>query len=62
MNERNTNLKNKAHLIFKNFYDKDFVEEDSVLEWYDNAIDTSEVKKKCTVFVNWLKNAEEEEE
>ncbi|CAG8433359.1 1568_t:CDS:2 [Diversispora eburnea] len=62
LNGRNANLKNKAHLIFKDFYDKDFIEEDSVLEWYDHAKDTSEVKKKCSVFITWLKNAEEEEE
>ncbi|CAG8669444.1 9050_t:CDS:2, partial [Acaulospora morrowiae] len=61
LNQRNTNLLNKAPILFKIFYDKDYVDEDAVLEWYNQAKDSSEVKKKCTVFVNWLKNAEEEE-
>ncbi|RIB28018.1 hypothetical protein C2G38_2060507 [Gigaspora rosea] len=59
--QRNTSLLPKAPLLFKAFYDNDYVEEDSVLEWYDQAKDSSDVKKKCEVFVNWLKNAEEEE-
>ncbi|CAG8632188.1 26930_t:CDS:2 [Gigaspora margarita] len=59
--QRNTSLLPKAPLLFKAFYDNDYVEEDSVLEWYDQAKVSSDVKKKCEVFVNWLKNAEEEE-
>ncbi|CAG8721753.1 15646_t:CDS:2, partial [Racocetra fulgida] len=61
MTQRNTSLLPKAPLLFKAFYDKDYVEEDSVMEWYDQAKDSSDVKKKCAVFVDWLKNAEEEE-
>jgi len=62
LNTRNSKLLPKAALLFKAIYDKDYVEEDSVLEWYEQAKDTSEVKKKCAVFIEWLKNAEEEEE
>jgi len=43
------------------FYDCDYVEEDSVLDWYGQANESNEVRKKCEIFVNWLKNAEEEE-
>ncbi|CAG8578526.1 6289_t:CDS:2 [Funneliformis caledonium] len=61
LNTRNAKLLSRAALLFKYFYDKDYVEEDSVLEWYDQAKDTSDVKKRCAVFVEWLKNAEEED-
>jgi hypothetical protein len=61
LNSRNSKLLSKAALLFKAFYDKDYVEEDSVLEWYEQAKDTSDVKKKCAVFIDWLKNAEEED-
>ncbi|CAI2178434.1 6132_t:CDS:2 [Funneliformis geosporum] len=61
LNTRNVKLLSKAALLFKSFYDKDYVEEDSVLEWYNQAKDTSDVKKRCAVFVEWLKNAEEED-
>ncbi|CAG8478157.1 23023_t:CDS:2 [Rhizophagus irregularis] len=62
LNTRNSKLLPKATHIFKAIYDKDYVDEDSVLEWYEQAKDTSEVKKKCAVFIEWLKNAEEEED
>ena len=61
LNTRNNKLLSKAALLFKAFNDKDYVEEDSVLEWYEQAKDTSDVKKKCAVFIEWLKNAEEED-
>ncbi|KAG9300779.1 hypothetical protein G9A89_023577 [Geosiphon pyriformis] len=59
--QRSSNLIIKTPLLFKLFYDKDWIEEDSILEWYDKANDTSDVKKKCAIFVNWLREAEEEE-
>jgi len=62
LNTRNSKLLPKAAHIFKAIYDKDYVDEDSVLEWYEQAKDTSEVKKKCAVFIEWLKNAEEEDD
>ena len=61
LNTRNAKLLSKAALLFKAFYDKDYVEEDSVMEWYSQAKDTSDVKRRCAVFVEWLKNAEEED-
>ena len=51
----------KAPILFKMFYDRDYVEEDSVLDWYRQTNESNEVRKKCEIFVNWLKNAEEEE-
>jgi translation initiation factor 5 len=62
LNTRNSKLLPKAAHLFKAIYDKEYVDEDSVLEWYEQAKDNSEVKKKCAVFIEWLKNAEEEEE
>ncbi|CAG8605035.1 2147_t:CDS:2 [Paraglomus occultum] len=50
-----------AAMLFKMFYDRDYVEEDSVLDWYGQSNESNEVRKKCEIFVNWLKNAEEEE-
>ncbi|CAG8540496.1 4034_t:CDS:2 [Paraglomus brasilianum] len=60
--QHNRRLISKAPILFKMFYDRDYVEEDSVLDWYGQQTNESnEVKKKCEIFVNWLKNAEEEE-
>ncbi|CAG8600242.1 2558_t:CDS:2, partial [Ambispora leptoticha] len=60
--QRNTNLIPKAPLLFKSFYDRDLIEEDSILEWYDQSPkDNNEVRKKCSIFVKWLREAEEEE-
>jgi len=52
----------RTPVIFKDFYDIDLVEEDTILEWYDESPDSSIVKQKCEPFVTWLKTAEEDSE
>jgi len=52
----------RTPVIFKDFYDIDLVEEDNILEWYDESPDSSIVKQKCEPFITWLKTAEEDSE
>ncbi|CAJ0645451.1 8613_t:CDS:2 [Entrophospora sp. SA101] len=61
LNQRNKKWVKQSPMLYKTFYDKDYVDEDSIYKWYESAKDTSDVKKKCKVFVDWLKNAEEED-
>ncbi|KAH7288235.1 hypothetical protein KP509_31G018200 [Ceratopteris richardii] len=52
----------------KAFYDLDLLEEETILAWYDEGAAqkfnsaAGEVKKLTTAFVEWLRNAESEEE
>lgn len=52
--------------IFKGLYDKDFLEEENILEWYD-GLDESDTrllkaKLKLAPFATWLRSAEESSE
>lgn len=40
-------------------YDKDYVTEDVILEWFSKIQKTSAFYDKVTVFINWLQEAEE---
>lgn len=54
------NLMTRAPNVLKGLYDAELVEEDVMLAWYDLPTTDAELKKKCAVFVDWLRSAEEE--
>ena len=54
------NMMARAPVVMKILYDTELVEEDVMLSWYDLPTTDSEMKKKCEVFVEWLRSAEEE--
>lgn len=54
------NMMVRAPIVMKALYDSELVEEDVMLSWYDLATTDAELKKKCVVFVDWLRSAEEE--
>lgn len=54
------NMMARAPIVMKLLYDSELVEEDVMLSWYDLATTDAELKKKCVVFVDWLRSAEEE--
>ena len=54
------NMMVRAPIVMKELYDSELVEEDVILSWYDLATTDAELKKKCVVFVDWLRSAEEE--
>lgn len=49
-------------LVLKMLYDLDIVEEDAVLAWYGKSSGDGQVRKLAKPFVEWLQNAESEEE
>ncbi|CAM6119332.1 unnamed protein product [Calypogeia fissa] len=53
-------------LVLKVLYDEDIVEEDQILEWFDNmdTVDprTAQVKKFAQPFVDWLRDAEADDD
>ncbi|KAI5063582.1 hypothetical protein GOP47_0022129 [Adiantum capillus-veneris] len=49
-------------LVLKMLYDLDIVEEDAVLVWYGKNSANGQVRKLATPFVEWLQNAESEDE
>lgn len=54
------NMMVRAPIVMKALYDAELVEEDVMLSWYDLTTTDAELKKKCVVFVDWLRSAEEE--
>ncbi|KAF9916447.1 hypothetical protein BX616_003721 [Lobosporangium transversale] len=54
------NMMTRAPIMMKGLYDAELVEEDVMLAWYDLSTTDAELKKKCVVFVEWLRSAEEE--
>ncbi|KAF9082422.1 nudix (nucleoside diphosphate linked moiety X)-type motif 2 [Mortierella sp. GBA35] len=54
------NMMTRAPIVMKGLYDIELVEEDVMLNWYDLPTTDSDLKKKCVVFVDWLRSAEEE--
>ncbi|GJJ78989.1 bis(5'-nucleosidyl)-tetraphosphatase [Entomortierella parvispora] len=54
------NMMARAPIVMKGLYDSELVEEDVMLSWYDLPTTDAELKKKCVVFVDWLRSAEEE--
>ncbi|KAF9408224.1 hypothetical protein BGZ94_002390 [Podila epigama] len=54
------NMMARAPIVFKALYDVELVEEDVMLSWYDLTTTDEELKKKCSVFIEWLRSAEEE--
>ncbi|MCO5579911.1 hypothetical protein L7F22_033778 [Adiantum nelumboides] len=57
-----TELCKEIALVLKMLYDLDIVEEDAVLAWYGKSSADGHVRKLAKPFVEWLKNAESEEE
>lgn len=49
-------------LVLKMLYDLDIIQEDVILAWYDDGSGGGQVKKLAKPFVEWLKNAESEDE
>ncbi|KAL3697935.1 hypothetical protein R1sor_012011 [Riccia sorocarpa] len=53
-------------LILKMLYDEDILEEDQILEWYDNGDENNtksiQVRKYAQPFVDWVRDAEADEE
>jgi len=60
---KDENLRKSVPHILKGLYDEDILEEEVLITWHDKRSkgDTSKVKEASTVFVTWLKNADEEE-
>ncbi|KAF9379065.1 nudix (nucleoside diphosphate linked moiety X)-type motif 2 [Podila verticillata] len=54
------NMMARAPVVMKVLYDVELVEEDVMLSWYDLPTTDEELKKKCVVFVDWLRTADEE--
>ncbi|KAG0084700.1 nudix (nucleoside diphosphate linked moiety X)-type motif 2 [Podila epicladia] len=54
------NMMARAPVVMKILYDVELVEEDVMLSWYDLPTTDEELKKKCVVFVDWLRTADEE--
>ncbi|KAI1314833.1 nudix (nucleoside diphosphate linked moiety X)-type motif 2 [Mortierella claussenii] len=54
------NMMARAPIVMKGLYDAELVEEDVMLAWYDLPTTDAELKKKCVVFMDWLRSAEEE--
>ncbi|KAF9924629.1 nudix (nucleoside diphosphate linked moiety X)-type motif 2 [Linnemannia zychae] len=54
------NMMARAPIVMKELYDAELVEEDVMLSWYDLPTTDAELKKKCVVFMDWLRSAEEE--
>ncbi|KAG0248404.1 hypothetical protein BG011_000111 [Mortierella polycephala] len=54
------NMMARAPIVMKGLYDAELVEEDVMLSWYDLPTTDADLKKKCAVFINWLRDAEEE--
>lgn len=52
----------EVSLVLKMLYDLDIVEEDAVLAWYVKGSGSGQVRKLAKPFVEWLQNAESEEE
>jgi translation initiation factor 5 len=55
-------LSKKAPLIVKQFYDSDIIEEEVILDWYENRLSNPDLKKELKKLVTWLQEAEEEDE
>jgi len=55
-------LLKKAPLILKAFYDNDILDEEVILEWNNSGVKSQEMKNEIAVFINWLREAEEESE
>ncbi|KAL1921850.1 uncharacterized protein VTP21DRAFT_10492 [Calcarisporiella thermophila] len=66
INKRNSVLLPKIAVIFKWLYDNDLIEEETFLRWHEETtpegVGSNGVKQKCSVFINWLKSAEEEDD
>ncbi|KAF9171008.1 hypothetical protein BGX21_008178 [Mortierella sp. AD011] len=54
------NMMARAPIVMNGLYDAELVEEDVMLSWYDLPTTDAELKRKCAVFVEWLRSAEEE--
>lgn len=59
--EENEKLKPFVVKIMHFLYDKDLLDEDAILTWYDN-VEQEWVKKALKVFIEWLEQESEEEE
>ncbi|KAJ3156957.1 hypothetical protein HK101_001457 [Irineochytrium annulatum] len=57
---RDDGLERKAALVFKNLYDKDLMDEEVFVDWFEGGIPDG-LKKRCNPLIEWFKNAEEEE-
>lgn len=61
-----TEAAKEVALVLKDLYDNDVVEEESVLEWYQQGLvggnKTSQIWKNIKPFIEWLQNAESESE
>jgi len=55
-------LRKTAPHILKALYDEDILSEEVLIAWYEKKSkgDTAKVKVASKVFIEWLKNAEEE--
>lgn len=42
------------------FYEKDVLNEDSVIEWFETLTQASRLRTKIQPFVQWLQEADEE--
>lgn len=55
-------LRKSAPHILKGLYDEDILEEEVLVKWHEKKSkgDTAKIKEASTVFITWLKSAEEE--
>jgi len=57
-------LRKSVPHILKGLYDEDILEEEALVKWHEKKSkgDTLKIKEASTVFITWLKSAEEESE
>jgi len=54
-----SNLIKESPLIFKSFYDNDLLDEENIIDWYQNFPTIYEsVRKQILPFIKWLKECE----
>jgi len=59
---KDDNLRKSVPHVLKGLYDEDILEEEVLISWHDKKSkgDTKKVKDASTVFITWLKSADEE--
>jgi len=60
LGKTNAGLLSKTSVLLNVIYQEEIVDEDAVFKWFAN-VENSSVRKNAEAFIEWLKNAEEDE-